>query len=48
MLKEMGLKEEALAVFVKAVQKEPLFWGSWTEIAQLCKTKEEVKVLKEL
>lgn len=42
----MGLKEEALAVFVKAVQKEPLFWGSWTEIAQLCKTKEEVKVLK--
>ena len=41
-LKELDLKEEAVAILVQAVEKEPLLWASWTEIALLCKTKEEV------
>ena len=41
-LKELGLKEDALEVFVEAVEKEPLHWGSWSELALLCKTKEQV------
>ena len=41
-LKELGLKEKAVNVFVQAVEKEPLHWATWTEIALLCKTKEEV------
>lgn len=44
-LKELGLKQEALKMFVEAVEKEPLFWGSWIEIALLCNTKEELQSL---
>jgi hypothetical protein len=41
-LKELGLKQEALEILVKSVEKEPLLWASWVEVAALCETKEEV------
>ena len=41
-LKELGLKQEALEIFVQSVEKEQLLWSSWLEIAGLCSKKEEV------
>lgn len=41
-LKELGLKQEALEILVQSVEKEPLLWATWIEIASLCNTKEEV------
>ncbi|XP_028402340.1 cell division cycle protein 23 homolog [Dendronephthya gigantea] len=44
-LKELDLKQEALDILQQSVQKEPLLWASWLEIAALCNTKEEVQNL---
>jgi anaphase-promoting complex subunit 8 len=41
-LKELGLKQEALEILLQSVEKEPLLWATWIEIAALCNTKEEV------
>ena len=42
MLKKLDLMRDALDVFVDAVQKEPLHWGAWKELALLITDKETV------
>ena len=41
-LKELDLKQEAIEILVQSLEKEPILWTSWIEIASLCNTKEEV------
>ena len=41
-LKELSLYTEATEVLLKAVEKEPLLWGTWKELASICKTREAV------
>ena len=42
MLKELSLQEEAREILIKAIEKEPLHWGAWKELASICKTREAV------
>ena len=42
-LKKLDMKKEALDVLLEAVNKEPLHWGAWLELASLCADKEVVR-----
>ena len=42
MLKKLDLKNEAINVLIESINKEPLHWGSWQEIASLISDKEKV------
>ena len=41
-LKELSLYTEATEILLKAVEKEPLLWATWKELASICKTREAV------
>jgi len=45
-LYRLGLDDKAIEILQKAIKLEPLHWGSWEELATLCKDRETVKELQ--
>lgn len=44
-LKRLGLLSKAVEVMVEAVNREPLHWGAWQELALLIHDKDMVSAL---
>ncbi|XP_065071888.1 cell division cycle protein 23 homolog [Rhopilema esculentum] len=45
-LNGLSLYTEAIEMLLKAVEKEPVHWGAWKELASICKNRETLQNLK--
>lgn len=41
-LRELSCNKEAREAQLMSVSLQPLFWGAWSELANLCETREMV------